>query len=95
MARTATIYCSADDNSKQHFYLQYEGNCFYLFSQDFRRGVQNYYGRGVDFDHAIDQSRGKFDSAILRTMRKIVPHVKYIEKEYDICILNKTKKQYA
>lgn len=91
----ATVYCKADTNSKQHFYVQFNGSSYYLFSQNFRRGVQNYYGNGVKLNRAVDHSKANFDSAIMRTMRKIIPHVRYIEKEYDIQILNRTKRQIA
>lgn len=91
----ATVYCKADTNSKQHFYMQFNGESYYLFSQDFRRGVQNYYGNGVKLDRAVDHSKAKFDTAIMRTMRKIIPHIRYIEKEYDLLILNRTKSQFA
>lgn len=91
----AIIYCQPDTNSKQHFYVQFNGESYYLFSQDFRRGVQNYYGNGVKLDKAVDHSKAKFDTAIMRTMRKIIPHIRYIEKEYDLLILNRTKSQFA
>lgn len=91
----AKVYCMADNNSKQHFYVEAKGKSYYLFSQDFRRGVQNYYASGVDLNRALDVSKAKFDAAIARTMRKLPSHLRYIEKEYDVQILNRTKKQFA
>ena len=91
----ATVYCKTDDKAQQHFYVCFKGDSYYLFSQDFRRGVQNYYENGVSIGKAIDCSRAKFDSAITRTMRKILPHIRYVEKEYNLQILNRTKRQFA
>lgn len=91
----AKVYCMADNNSKQHFYVETKGKSYYLFSQDFRRGVQNYYESGVDLNRALDVSKAKFDAAIARTMRKLPAHLRYIEKEYNVQILNRTKRQFA
>lgn len=68
---------------------------FYLFSQSYRKGVEEYYGRGVRIDDAIKYPRAHRDYAIIRTMEKIPMYEKYVEQEFDISVLNGTKKRSA
>ena len=90
-----TIYCKPTDKGVHSFYLIYGTEEFFLFSQSYRKGVERYYGRGVMIDEAIKYSRAHNDSAITRTMDKIPMYVKYVEREFDIMVLDSTKKRYA
>jgi hypothetical protein len=74
------------------FYLRTGREEFYLFSQNFRKGVHEFYAGGVELGRAMDRSRGRYDCAILRTMDKLPKYISYVEKEYDTAILEKTKK---
>jgi hypothetical protein len=78
------VYCITTEKGIQSFYLEACGETHYLFSQNFRRGVKEYFGAGVHLDAAIDYSRAGHDAAILRTMRKLPSFIKYIEKQYGI-----------
>ena len=80
-----TIYCKPTDKGILSFYLIQGVNEFYLFSQSFRRGVNEYYGKGVRIDEAFNYAKAHKDTAIIRTMDKIPMYVKYIEQEYDFC----------
>ena len=80
------IYCTAQNKNTTTFYLRKDGVDYFLFSQEYRKGVQAYYSRVVTFDDAIDFSRAKHDFAILHTMKKIAIYSKYIEKHYGIAI---------
>ncbi len=88
------IYCRPTAKGVHSFYLIIGDDEFFLFSQSYRRGVEDYYGRGVRIDEAINYSRAHRDSAITRTMDKIPMYVKYIEREYDVEVLKRTKKRY-
>ena len=88
-----TIYCKPIDKGVHSFYLIFGEKEFFLFNQAYRKGVHDFYGKGVRFDEAMKHSRAKHDSAISRTMDKIPMYVKYIEKEFDVTILNRTKKR--
>ena len=88
-----TIYCKPTDKGIHSFYLLVGTEEFFLFSQAYRKGVEAYYGKGVRIDESMKYSRAHNDSAITRTMDKIPIYVKYIEKEYDIEVLKKTKKR--
>ena len=86
------IYCKPTEKGIHSFYLIMGSEEFFLFSQAYRRGVDEYYGSGVLLKEAMDYSKAHKDSAITRTMSKIPMYVRYIEKEYDLEILEKTKR---
>ena len=91
----ATIYCRATDKGIHTFYLKSEGHDYYLFRQNYRRGVDEYFKGGVILERAIDFGKSRQNEAIQRTMQKLPSYIKYIEKEYEIQILNKTIKKNA
>lgn len=88
-----TIYCKPTSQGIHSFYLKNGNEEYFLFCQSFRKGVQDYYGCGVHLDKARDYSKSNHDEAIRRTMTKLPIYIKYIEKEYGVTILNKTKKK--
>ena len=87
------IYSKVTDGGMHSIYARVDGKPYYLFSQNYRRGVRDYFGGGVYIDRTIDFSRAHGDAAVIRTMSKIPVYVKYIEKEYGITVLNQTKKK--
>lgn len=87
-----TIYCKTTDKGNHSFYLMIGNDEFFLFSQAYRKGVDEYYGRGVRIEESMKYSKAHNDSAITRMMDKIPMYVRYIEKEYDIEVFEKTKK---
>ena len=90
-----TIYCKRTEKGMHNFYLLTEGEEFYLFTQNFRKGVQEYFGHGVSLERACDYSKSRKDSAIIKTMEKIPMFIKYIEKESGILVFEQTKKKAA
>ena len=86
-----TIYCKPTDKGIHSFYIIVDGEEYFLFHQKYRKGVHNYFSKGVGLEKAIDHSRSNYDSAINRTMDKFIMYIKYIEKEYKIVILNNRK----
>ena len=87
------IYCKTQEKGVHTFYLDQGDEVYYLFSQNYRKGVNKYYGCPISLDEAIDCSRAKRDSAILRTMEKITTSVRYLEKQYNIAIYKKSVKK--
>ena len=87
------IYCRTNVYQMHDFFLKYHGTTYYLFTQKFRRGVDNYYSNGVLLDKAIDHSLGKSDCAVHRTMEKLRMFIRYVEKENDIIVLKKTRRK--
>jgi hypothetical protein len=90
-----TISCKITSTGVHTFYLSTQNDSYYLFSHNYRRGVNKYFADGVILDRAIDFSRANGDSAIIRTMQKIPTYIKYIEREYDIEVLRKTAQKNA
>ena len=88
-----TIYCKPTAKGVHSFYLIVGTEEFFLFSQAYRKSVEEYYGRGVRINESMKYSRAHNDSAITRTMDKIPMYVKYIEKEYAIEVLEQTQKR--
>ena len=87
------IYCKTQEKGVHTFYLNKDGQVYYLFSQDYRKGVSKYYSTPISLNEAIDCSRAKRDSAILRTMEKIASSIKYIEKQYQVAICSRCVKK--
>lgn len=89
----ATIYCELTAKGVHSFFLITSKAEYFLFSQDYRKGVNEYFNKGVHLDEAINFSRSRKDNAIRRTMTKIPMYIKYVEKEYGIEVLEQTKKK--
>lgn len=89
-----TIYCKEKTKGMHSFYIIADtGLEYFLFSQSYRKGVQNYFGKGVRLDQARNFAKSSKDSAIMRTMQKLPMYIKYVEKEYDIEIFEQTRKK--
>ena len=91
----ARIYCTSDHKGTHLFYLDLGEETFFLFSQSYRKGVDEFYAKGVYIDESINYNKAHKDSAIIKTMEKIPMYVKYIEKEFDVEVLKKTQKRYS
>ena len=88
-----TIYCKPTGKGVHSFFMHVGAQEFFLFSQAYRKCVAEYFGKGVYLSEAMKHSRAHFDTAISRTMDKLPAYIKYIEREYDIEVLTRTKKR--
>jgi hypothetical protein len=87
------IFCKTTAKGVQSFYVNANGETHYLFSQSFRRGVKNYYERGVYINEAINFTKAKGNTAVVHTMEKLPAYIRYIEREYGIAVLRKTARK--
>lgn len=87
------IYCKPTHQGVHSFYLVTGDKEHFLFSQNYRKGVQEYFSRGVTLDDSVKFAKSKNDSAIIRTMTKLPMNIRYIEKEYEIGIYEQTKRR--
>lgn len=87
------IQCVTTDKGIHSFYMILDDAKYYLFSQAFKRGVHELYRNGIDYNDAINHAKSHHDRAINKTMEKIPIYVEYVEKEYGIRFLEKTKKK--
>jgi len=83
------IICQTPQKGMHSFYAIVNNKSYFLFSQDFRHGVHDYFENGVSLNEAINHSKAHNDSAIIRTMSKLPMYIKYIEKEYNIVVFDK------
>jgi len=88
----AMIYCIKNRDMHSFFMIQGRQQ-YYLFCQNYRKGVQKYYCKGVSLKESMDFSKARNDSAIMKTMTKLPMYIKYIEKECGIEVFEKTKKK--
>ena len=88
-----TIYCETTAKEVQSFFINVNGETHFLFSQNFRRGVKDYFERGVRIDEAINFKRANGNSAIIHTMEKLPAYIRYVEREYGMEVLRRTARK--
>lgn len=86
-----SILCKTTSKGEQSLYLRANGKEYYLFSQNYRVSVKDYYRKPITVDRALDFSCAE-GIAVQKTMEKLRAYIPYIEKEYGIAVLNKTTK---
>lgn len=89
---TAMIYC-VKNRGTHSFFMFFGRQKYYLFCQNYRKGVQEYYSKGVSLNESINFSKSHNDSAIIKTMSKIPMYIRYVEKEFGIEVLKQTMKK--
>lgn len=88
-----TIYCRVTEQGIHSFYMKVDGKRYYLFTQNYRKGVQDYFSGGVSVDQAMDFSKTHGDDALMRTMTKLPYYIKDIENEFHVTVLRQTQKK--
>ena len=88
-----TIYCETTAKGVQSFFINANGETHFLFSQNFRRGVKDYFERGVRIDEAINFKRANGNNAIIHTMEKLPAYIRYVEREYGMEVLRRTARK--
>ena len=71
------IYCKTFTKGKQSFYVVYEGNEYYLFSQDYRKSNKEIFGNKV-FLSELKKLKKHHSHSVRSTVAKIPSHIKYI-----------------
>lgn len=89
------IDCERTGNGMHDFYMEQNGIQYYLFTQKFRKGVDSFFRNGVTLEKAQNRKKAKGDTAILRTMDKLMMYIRYVEKETGITALRKTASRKA
>lgn len=87
------IYCMENRRGTDTFYLETEAGRYYLFHQDYRSGVHDYFRKGVRLDEVYDFSRCKGNKAVIKTQTKIPMYIRYAESEYGIAVPEKTQRR--
>ena len=86
------IYCKTTGKGQQSYYLTVNGEDYFLFTQKFRRSNKEFFANGVTIDEALNWA-GQRSESVIRTMRKLPSYISFVESEYGISVLKKTKKR--
>lgn len=89
-----SIFCKTTAKGEQSFYLRSDAKTYYLFTQNYRASVKQHYAGGVSVNRALDYSSG-IGKSVRKTMEKLRAYIPYVEKEYGICVLDKTQKKHT
>ena len=85
-----TIYCVAPENGGMSFYLEADGQQYFLYhTPKFSIRVFNEYNSGKHIDTVFRGSRA-YNSQ--NTKERLIRTLAYIEKEQNISVLNKTER---
>ena len=87
------IYCEPTQQGVHSFYLITRGEKYFLFSQNYRKGVQEYFSKGVPLADSRKYAKTRNDRALIRTMTKLPMYIRYVEKEYEIELYEQAKKR--
>ena len=87
------VFCKVSEKDIIKFFLKHDNKIYYLFSQNYRKSAHLHFKHGVALEDTMDFCKAHGDQAIIHTMDKIPVYIKYIEKEYQISVYNKTKQK--
>lgn len=93
--KSTTIHCVPGNEGRSlSFFVKQGDESHFLFMQNFNSTAYDFYKHGVSLEKAMSFKYGKKLKCSLMTKvsEKIRRYLKYIEKEYDMVILNKTRK---
>lgn len=90
---TNIIYCRNTEKGIHNFYIEANGETHFLFSQSYKTGVRDYFGRGVSIDEAMNFKKANGNTAVIRTMEKLPSYIRYIEREYGMEVLRRTARK--
>ena len=86
----AVIICTQPVRGTLYFFVLAYGERHYLFGQPFRSSLWSRYRFGVRLDDALDWS--KSHPADRKVCEKLFKAIPYIEKEYGLTLLRKSRK---
>lgn len=88
-----SIYCKTIAKGKQAYYLRVNNNDYMLFIQNYKKSNRDYFADGQPLS-VVFGSKNVHSTATLKTIERLRPAIRYIEKEYGICVLDSTKKMH-
>ena len=86
------IVCTQPVRGKLCFYVRSGAEEHYLFGQTFRLSLWNRYRFGVRLDDALDRGKCKYRPADRKVCEKLFKSIPYIEKEYGLALLRKSRR---
>lgn len=89
----AQVYCLAMNHGGLDFYLQQDGESYYLFNQRYRSDLHNWFKNGVSLTQALKSVKRGIPTTVAKVSEKLPMYIKYIEKEYDISVLDQSRRK--
>ena len=86
----AKVICRTVEKGQQAFFVKVYGKEYFLFQQEFRISVKEFFKNSVDVN-GINNYSSAHSTAVRRTLDKLPTYLHYIEKEYGVEIYEKTK----
>ena len=84
------VLCKELERGRLTFYALVDGKEYFLFQQDYKSSVNNYFCSGVTVDKVNSYSQAH-SHVVRKVLDKLPSYLHYIEKEYGVDIYNKTK----
>ena len=84
------VICKELNRGTLSFYAMVNGKEYFLFQQEFKKTVFDYFMNGVNVSVTNDYSVAH-SHTVRKTLDKLPSYLRYIEKEYDIEVYEKTK----
>ena len=88
----AKIYCKATSKGIHTFYLSVDKKEYLLFSQNYRKSNREFFLNGKVLSEVLSATDVR-SHATRKTIEKLLPAIKYIEKEYGIAVLERTMRK--
>ncbi len=85
------ISCRVNRRGNHNFYVEHNGREYYLFTQDYHLGVDDFFSGGISLRNAMDFTLSHRDFYIQHTMEKLNPYIRYVEQENGISILERRR----
>ena len=85
----AKVICKELKRGTLSFYAIVKGKEYFLFQQEFKKTVYDYFMNGVNVSLTGDYSIAH-SHTVRKTLDKLPSYLRYVEKEYDIEIYKKT-----
>ncbi len=86
-----TIRCKCNYRGNLDFYISRGDEEFFLYTQNFKNIVYDFYKRGVGIRKALDHSQAGDYVALHKTMDKLFKVIKYVEKDECVSFLDRTQ----
>lgn len=84
------VICKEHSRGTLSFYAMDNGKEYFLFNQEFKKTVYDYFMNGVNVSLTSNYSVAH-SHTVRKTLDKLPSYLRYVEKEYDLEIYEKTK----
>lgn len=85
------IYCKNENRGKLAYYVSVDNRDYFLFEQSYRKSNKECFRNGIFLD---DLKRYRTQGRSMQNViEKILPYLKYIEKEFDLTLFRRTERK--